>query len=431
MAKITEYTLVNKLSNDDVLLVDGTKGTKIIKAVDAANQLAEKMFGGYDVIAGDKENSDRINNIKADIMNTAISKELTGSAVGFEDGAKDVGMKSVVVNVDLMQSGIGDPSPNNVRPLISRDSINVTVAGKNLANLISDGKVPSTTTGALEDGTGCRTDYIKVISGDDYVLERSTVGSASWYMLFYDKNKTFLQSVTCPGDRFAQTPPEDAVWMMLRLDTIIDDVNYVGIGYLTLDATGVDNWKEYVGRTYSVAVPETTDPLYAGTLNVVTGEFTTNKACIVLNGTYPTPFNSPDTCHMCWIEVKDMARSDDYRDALWCDVCPTIAKRLEVGSTANAICGYEDNDLYVGLNYLYLRINSNTTADELNAYLAQNPVTVVYTSNTTRTYQLTPTEVESLLGDNYVWSDTGDISIEYVVDTTTYIDKKILEMLSQ
>ena len=37
-------------------------------------------------------------------------------------------------------------------------------------------------------------------------------------------------------------------------------------------------------------------------------------------------------------------------------------------------------------------------------------------------YQLTPQEVRTLLGENNIWSDGGDISVEYPADTKIYID---------
>ena len=52
---------------------------------------------------------------------------------------------------------------------------------------------------------------------------------------------------------------------------------------------------------------------------------------------------------------------------------------------------------------------------------------VVYELATPQTYQLTPTEVTTLLGDNTIWADTGDTTAEYRADTKLYISKKIAE----
>ena len=53
---------------------------------------------------------------------------------------------------------------------------------------------------------------------------------------------------------------------------------------------------------------------------------------------------------------------------------------------------------------------------------------VVYQLAASTTYNLTPTEVKSLLGINNVWSDVGDVEVEYRADTKLYINKKIAEV---
>ena len=49
----------------------------------------------------------------------------------------------------------------------------------------------------------------------------------------------------------------------------------------------------------------------------------------------------------------------------------------------------------------------------------------VYKLATPITYQLTPTEVRTLLGQNNIWSDTGDSAVTYRADTKKYIDTRI------
>ena len=44
-------------------------------------------------------------------------------------------------------------------------------------------------------------------------------------------------------------------------------------------------------------------------------------------------------------------------------------------------------------------------------------------------YNLDPTEIKSLKGNNNIWADTGDTSVEYCADTKLYIDKKINAMI--
>ena len=54
---------------------------------------------------------------------------------------------------------------------------------------------------------------------------------------------------------------------------------------------------------------------------------------------------------------------------------------------------------------------------------AMSGVQLVYELATPQTYQLTPVEIEMLLGDNNVWADTGDSTVAYRADTKLYIQK--------
>lgn len=68
------------------------------------------------------------------------------------------------------------------------------------------------------------------------------------------------------------------------------------------------------------------------------------------------------------------------------------------------------------------------TTEDWNVWLSSNPVQLVYELATPQTYQLTPQDVDSLLGDNNVWHDAnGNTTANYRADVTLYITKKIAE----
>lgn len=50
---------------------------------------------------------------------------------------------------------------------------------------------------------------------------------------------------------------------------------------------------------------------------------------------------------------------------------------------------------------------------------------VAYTLATPQTYQLTPTEVDLLLGTNNIWTDSGEVEVTYKADVGLYIDKRL------
>lgn len=65
---------------------------------------------------------------------------------------------------------------------------------------------------------------------------------------------------------------------------------------------------------------------------------------------------------------------------------------------------------------------SLTTVADYNTALASNPVNLVFKIATPQTYQLTPAEVEALLGVNNIWSDAGDVTVEYGTDPTCVVN---------
>lgn len=58
----------------------------------------------------------------------AIVKSSSGEIASFSDGGDDLPMKSLKVNIVPKQSGSGDPSPSNVRPISGYDTVNIHVS---------------------------------------------------------------------------------------------------------------------------------------------------------------------------------------------------------------------------------------------------------------------------------------------------------------
>ena len=62
----------------------------------------------------------------------AILPTVSGSIANFSDGADDLPMSELIVSISPVQSGSGDPAPDNIRPISGWTGCNVTRTGKNL-----------------------------------------------------------------------------------------------------------------------------------------------------------------------------------------------------------------------------------------------------------------------------------------------------------
>ena len=83
-------------------------------------------------------------------------------------------------------------------------------------------------------------------------------------------------------------------------------------------------------------------------------------------------------------------------------------------------------DLGISLeNQVYIRIKDMrfSTLQEFKDYVDTQDIQIVYPLYTPITYQLTTHQVTTLLGSNNIWSDTGDIDVDYCADTKLYIEQ--------
>lgn len=68
--------------------------------------------------------------------------------------------------------------------------------------------------------------------------------------------------------------------------------------------------------------------------------------------------------------------------------------------------------------HLYFNYTDVTTVDDFKA--AMQSVNFIYELATPFTVQLTPTQIEQLLGVNNVWADTGDVEELIYTDRQVY-----------
>lgn len=159
------------------------------------------------------------------------------------------------------------------------------------------------------------------------------------------------------------------------------------------------------GTTYPVSWQVEAGTVYGGTLDVTTGMLTVDRAIATKNnfeyaGTSAAGLHYFDYSPTNYKMNADTAISTHYKylpgDPAWGSTVPCFSENLQ------RIRVYND---------------TNTLPDNLE---------VVYELANPQTYQLTPTQVALLLGQNNIRADTGNVQlVEYQADTKLYIDKKI------
>lgn len=163
--------------------------------------------------------------------------------------------------------------------------------------------------------------------------------------------------------------------------------------------TTATSYEPYQGNTYSVDWTTEAGTVYGGTIDVVSGELVVDRAMVDM-GTLS--WNYSNTTERFQASLPNRYGGADRVQLL----CSNYKANANVYSDSNRTVGICCNGISV-----FVRDFDYTDAATFKS--AMSGVQLVYELATPQTYQLTPTEVKSLLGQNNVWADTGDVELTY------------------
>ena len=167
--------------------------------------------------------------------------------------------------------------------------------------------------------------------------------------------------------------------------------------------------------------------VYGGYIDLISGELIENYKYIRLDAnTQCTEFRISDNgLYTIWYHINDMASGSIqtfYNDSnIMCNNIQKVLSRGSIPTTQLGILfGNNTNNVYLyNMNYVY----GYTTKEEISAWLDENPVYVTVPLATPITHQLTPTQLQSFIGQNNFWSNADYVEIEYDLIETEDIQK--------
>ena len=341
----------------------------------------------------------------------------SGSVASFPDGADDLPM-GVVVDIDPVQDlhGYDNPWPGG--------------GGKNLydKNAVENNKWidVNATTISTQNGYAV-SDFIPVVENQVYYMQAK--GSAR--SAYYDENKNGIEYFTYSGGTSFVAAHTGYVRFTMR--------NYEALPYLQFEkgsaATAYEPYSNicpisgWTKATISHSGADTSNPteheipfsteVYGGTLNVVTGELVVDRAETTigaLSWTYSTSYKHMETASLVNV-IKAPLSNGTVLDGLMSSAYTPRAAVHTGSDHINGSIGVSTQKNILVLDKAYTDVTSWLTD------MGQQQI--VYPLATPITLTLDPVEIRSLLGDNNVWADTGDVSVTYKADIKKYIDKKI------
>lgn len=319
---------------------------------------------------------------------------------------------------------------SNICPIEGWDGLTGKRTGKNLLKLsesVETNKqkinIEYTEDGAVLSAAGT---YAQV----SYRLKLLTVGK-TYTISFYgqsdgDYRRVYLLNketgfeygigflLTATRTKYTRTFTATSEWLLIApyITTGSQQTGTMTIEELQIEESSVaTDYAPYQAEDISVDFPAT---VYGGTLDVVTGELTVDRAGVEFDGSDDENWQYYSVAQGNLFrkvgELNPRISTETIGQFLCSEYRPAVSRTN--GTISGSIQGYID---FIN--------NAITDLASWKTDLSQRPVQVVYPLTTPLTYQLTPQQVTSLLGENRVWADTGNVEVTYPADTKLFIEK--------
>lgn len=316
--------------------------------------------------------------------------------------------------ITAVQSGSGDPSPTNIRPIEGRTEIGLNGCGKNLFDKSKIALVPTNSEGEIRYRYGvtvpvkagkytvsCRanTETIQNVYTYTRLIKNGVYGTVRYVQTPTQTNT--ITFVCDDGDSivlYDERVSDNEATAKLKLDTAQIEKGETATAYEPY-TQGV-NITINLGGTY-----------YGGTLDVVTGELTVThiKKKIgdeSITWNYQSSGGRLYTQSLNNIIVKAPNNQTAFPEIIKCTCYKTVSATSTGASTGNLGIAVSNSGA------IYLRDENYSNAsdfvrdmgDEYILYQLAEPIT----------YTLTPTQIELVEGANTLWADTGDSKMTYL-----------------
>lgn len=345
-----------------------------------------------------------------------ITDTASGAIASFSDGADDLPLKSLVVDINPIQDlSNGDPSPENLCPISGWDEVNVQRTGKNLFSF-DPAKAKTGTTDAGTIRAYCPLGVSNcTLSFSAELIDSGSVSTATINIgKLKDGKLSALNSFIWPNGITKRTVTfsENEQAVLMTSDSSVTSIITNIPKYHICVTTGStpQSYEPYTGRSITIDLGQT---VYGGKLDVLSGELVVDRASVDLG-------------------TLDWARSSERFYSLLSPVAkPSGNYNVPVNAVCSAYKNLSQNAVYaknIGIaiqslagNSLYVYDPKYTDASAFKS--AMNGVQLCYELATPLEIQLDAHTLNSLYGVNNIWADTGDTEVEYRADTKLFIER--------
>lgn len=362
----------------------------------------------------------------------------------------------LTAEVNALQSGSGDPSPNNVRPITGYSGVDIWRTGKNLVDLprMCDGANISYNSNRLtasynagiitgivqNNGSYTRDVTVTMATANQIVLPKDFGGYLTMSFshngmrpnssnllraqLKYANNTTSFGNTPYNANRYVMSTGSlswaagrtiSGLYLVATYNasaSIGDEIKFLDLQVEYADSN--PSASEYEAANiakYNIAFPDGM-VVYGGTVDVLNGILTVTHAALKLGSSTVFSASSSGQNRFYCDNVGNLRALSGLHGA-----CSHYVYVGTKGTTSELT-----TDLTAGINAnlltVYIKDSRFSSASDLNAYLtaqetANAPVTIIYELNSPQTVQVDSNQIVSLIGKNNIWANTGNVTIGY------------------
>jgi len=416
---VSEMTSASQINTNDLMIMtqpDLQAETGYSTKKGTVLQVANKMLKGTEYLTDLPDFTDKtvlggLEELKGDLT-ALLPVDMASGAIANFDTDLSLPLVDCKANIVASQPS-GTPTPSSPLAISGYTGMNLTRCGVNVwdEEWVNDTYDIDTTTGELINTTLYyfrSKNFIKIAPNTAIYNKNETV-VGNYRFFYYDGSKNYINYVSAPANSVLTTPA-NAQYMLFRYSSSNGAVynNDISINYPATDTT----YHAYNGTTYPVSWQTEAGTVYGGNLDLTTGVLTVTYKQVDLGD---LEYDATGSLTSHYVTLSD-AKNDNGISAL-CDIYTNhgaISSWGELGV-----------DEFV-IRYQTFRVYDDTGDTAANFKTRMEGHKLVYELATPVTYQLTPVQINALLGVNNVFNDTnGDTEVKYKEGIQHYIDKKI------
>jgi hypothetical protein len=355
-----------------------------------------------------------------------MTAEASGAIATFESEYA-LPLRDLEIEINAVQES-GTPTPSSPKAISGFTGANIKDVGKNLIDFLSDLKSSSNGLSISIDNGGIKFVNQPTASWADlsntinvflpkgtYTFSRTTSATYNVYIdVIFEDSTTATMSITSGTTSRTATYTKNIIGVKLHLSGLSTSTTYNETIYLQFEeGSTATTYNAYNPNSTTTAITwqDEAGTVYGGSLDVTSGVLTVTHGITTINDCITnrtTSYTNPVFYGaITGLKPQTASVKSDYFNV--------IAGKSSASAFANASSNYDFaiNSANTGSSIqVFLRCDDYTDVPTLKTNCGS--AVVIYELATPVTYQLTPTQINTIVGTNNVFTDTnGDTSLEY------------------